>query len=158
MLRNSESWTGVDLVAVQAARRNAVAFRSYVFLLSCRHIWNNRRMNLANTVETLSALAQETRLSAFRLLVEHEPEGLPAGEIARRLQVPHNTLSTHLGALARAGLVTSQRQSRSIIYRANLDQMQKTINFLIRDCCAGNPAVCGPLLSVLASESSYRNE
>ena len=68
----------------------------------------------------LSALAQETRLDVFRLLVKHEPGGLPAGDIAKELAVPHNTLSSHLSILARADLVSSERRSRSIVYRANL--------------------------------------
>lgn len=115
-------------------------------------------MDIVKAVETLSALAQETRLRAFRLLVQHEPEGLPAGEIARSLEVPHNTLSAHLGVLAQAELVTSQRQSRSIIYRANLDHMQKALRFLVHDCCAGNPAVCGPLFTALANDSPHQDE
>ncbi|HEX5513678.1 MAG TPA: helix-turn-helix transcriptional regulator [Gammaproteobacteria bacterium] len=115
-------------------------------------------MDTSKAVETLSALAQETRLEAFRLLVQHEPAGLPAGEIARRLDVPHNTLSPHLAVLARAGLVTSQRQSRSIIYRANLSHMQETIGFLVRDCCAGDPTVCEPLLTALVGCASHQDE
>lgn len=115
-------------------------------------------MDTKKAVETLSALAQETRLEAFRLLVQHEPAGLPAGEIARRLGVPHNTLSAHLAVLARAGLVTSQRQSRSIIYRANLSHMQEAIGFLVRDCCAGDPTVCEPLLTALVDCSSHQDE
>ncbi len=74
---------------------------------------------------TLAALAQSTRLDVFRLLVKHEPDGLPAGDIARHLVVPHNTMSAHLGILSRAGLVRSERQSRSIIYRADLDRLRE---------------------------------
>lgn len=100
-------------------------------------------------IDIFSALAQSTRLDAFRLLVQHEPEGLAAGELARHLDVPHNTLSAHLGVLSRAGLVVSQRQSRSIIYRASLPQMQATLAFLAHDCCAGHPELCAPLLEAL---------
>ncbi len=71
-------------------------------------------------IDAFSALAQPTRLEAFRLLVKQEPDGLPAGEIARRLDVPHNTMSTHLAILARAGLITVERHSRSMIYRVEL--------------------------------------
>ena len=104
-------------------------------------------MDTLTAIDGFTALAQETRLKAFRLLVCHEPGGLPAGEIARRLAVPHNTMSTHLAVLARAGLVLSQRQSRSIIYRANLSRMRETIQFLVSDCCAGHPEVCEPLVN-----------
>ncbi len=101
------------------------------------------------TLDTFAALSQATRLDTFRLLVRHEPEGLPAGEIARRLEVPHNTLSTHLGVLSRAGLIHSQREGRSLIYRANLEHMLATVQFLVRDCCAGSSVVCDPLLASL---------
>ncbi|WP_189517320.1 ArsR/SmtB family transcription factor [Kushneria pakistanensis] len=106
-------------------------------------------MDNTTTIELFAALAQSTRLDAFRLLVRHEPEGLAAGELARQLDVPHNTLSAHLNVLSRAGLVVSQRQSRSIIYRASLAQMQATLAFLVRDCCAGHPELCVPLLETL---------
>ena len=100
-------------------------------------------METSNIITTFSALAQETRLQAFRLLIKHEPKGLAAGEIARQLDVPHNTMSAHLAALSRADLVISQRQGRSIIYRANLERVKKIIRFLAEDCCAGNPQDCG---------------
>jgi DNA-binding transcriptional ArsR family regulator len=106
-------------------------------------------METLKAIVNFAALSQETRLEAFRLLVRHEPDGLPAGEIARQLAVPHNTMSAHLSVLARAGLVISQRQGRSIIYRANLSRMQETIRFLVNDCCAGHPQVCQPLTSSL---------
>lgn len=99
---------------------------------------------MSDAVASFAALSQETRLEAFRLLVRHEPEGLAAGEIARQLSVPHNTMSAHLAVLQRAGWVFSRRQSRSIIYRANLAHMNDTVQFLVRDCCAGHPEVCNP--------------
>lgn len=98
---------------------------------------------------SLAALAQPTRLEAFRLLVRHEPDGLPAGEIAAALAVPHNTLSAHLSVLARAGLVTSVRSSRSIVYRVDLGKFQEMVLFLLQDCCGGRPEVCAPLLESL---------
>ncbi|MFM9269763.1 ArsR/SmtB family transcription factor [Halomonas elongata] len=106
-------------------------------------------MDNEKILEVFTALSQATRLETFRVLVRFEPEGLPAGEIARLLGVPHNTMSTHLGVLSRAGLVSSRRQSRSIIYRANLDHMRKTLSFLVRDCCAGRAELCEPLLAEL---------
>ena len=102
------------------------------------------------TLDTFAALSQATRLDAFRLLVRHEPEGLPAGEIARQLEVPNNTLSAHLSVLSRAELDTQRRESRSVIYRANLAHMLSTVQFLVRDCCDASPEVCHPLLASLA--------
>ena len=107
-------------------------------------------MDEREIIDRFSALAQETRLAAFRLLVRHEPEGLPAGEIARLLEVPHNTMSAHLAVLVRSGLAVSQRQSRSVIYRAHLDHIQETVRYLVSDCCAGHPEICEPLLNSLA--------
>lgn len=111
-------------------------------------------MDESSAIDCFSALAQDTRLAAFRLLVRHEPTGLPAGDIARLLEVPHNTLSSHLAVLARAQLVVSQRQSRSIIYRAHLERVQDTVGFLLRDCCAGHPEVCDGLLGAAAGAHS----
>jgi len=115
-------------------------------------------MEISSVIESFAALSQETRLEAFRLLVKHEPEGLAAGEIARRLAVPHNTLSAHLAVLARAGWVVSRRQGRSVIYRADLGHVQETIRFLVQDCCAGHPQVCEPLTtSLIACSTSQDN-
>jgi DNA-binding transcriptional ArsR family regulator len=106
-------------------------------------------MDTVDTIAAFAALAQPTRLDAFRFLVKHEPDGLPAGEIARLLNVPHNTMSTHLAQLQRAGLVTTRRQSRSFIYRADLDGLRHVVSFLLKDCCAGHPDVCAPLVADL---------
>ena len=106
-------------------------------------------MDSKNALDALAALSQETRLDAFRLLVRHEPDGLLAGEIARDLQVPANTLSTHLAILSRAGLVTSERHSRVIQYRADVDGLRALMLFLAKDCCQGRPELCEPLLAEL---------
>lgn len=106
-------------------------------------------MESRNAITAFSALAQATRLEVFRLLVQQEPGGLAAGEIAERLGLRHNTLSTHLGILARAGLVDSERQSRSIIYRASLDTLRGVITFLVKDCCGGRSELCGGLIAEL---------
>ena len=98
----------------------------------------------------LAALAQPTRLDAFRLLVRHEPDGLAAGDISDRLAVPANTMSAHLGVLSRAGLITSERRSRSIIYRADLDRVRDLVLFLLKDCCDGRADLGPPLLAALA--------
>jgi DNA-binding transcriptional ArsR family regulator len=105
--------------------------------------------NLA--VASLSALAQEGRLRVFRLLVQAGVLGLPAGEIARRLDVLPNTLSANLNILARAGLVRSRRQGRSIIYTAQYDHMRALLGFLVEDCCGGAPEICSPLAKTLAA-------
>ncbi len=107
-------------------------------------------MDNEGTILAMAALAQSTRLDTFRLLVRHEPDGIPAGEVARELDVPHNTMSTHLNILARAGLVRSERRSRSIIYRADLDRLRAVVSFLVKDCCGGRAELCAPLIAELA--------
>ena len=107
-------------------------------------------MDSENAMEILAALAQGTRLDAFRLLVKHAPDGLPAGDIARLLGVPHNTLSAHFSVLSRAGLVAAERRSRSIIYRADIGAIQRLAAFLIEDCCGGRLGECAPALAECA--------
>ena len=86
-------------------------------------------------------------MGVFKLLVRYEPDGLAAGNIARMLAVPQNTMSAHLAILARAGLVTSERKSRSIIYRANLAAFQTLTSFMVEDCCGGRADLCAPVAS-----------
>ena len=85
----------------------------------------------------------------MRLLVEREPNGVPAGEVARLLDVPQNTMSTHLSSLGRAGLISAERRSRSIIYRAELGRVRDLAAYLINDCCGGHPELCGRLVEEL---------
>ncbi|AOO79712.1 ArsR/SmtB family transcription factor [Bosea vaviloviae] len=106
-------------------------------------------MEMETAITALGALAQATRLDSFRLLVRHEPTGLAAGEIARLLEVPQNTMSAHLAVLSRAGLVRSERRSRSIVYRADLGGLRALTLFLVKDCCAGKPELCAPLIAEL---------
>lgn len=106
-------------------------------------------MESEEAIMALAALAQTTRIEVFRLLTKHEPDGLPAGDIARELAIPHNTLSSHLAILARANLVTSSRQSRSIIYRAELKTLEVLAVYLLRDCCGGKPDLCASLIESL---------
>jgi ArsR family transcriptional regulator, arsenate/arsenite/antimonite-responsive transcriptional repressor len=106
-------------------------------------------MESDDAILALSALAQSTRLETFRLLVKNVPDGLAAGEIARRLDVPQNTMSTHLNLLARAGLIVSERHSRSIIYRVDLDRFRDLALFLVKDCCGGDASLCAPLVAAL---------
>jgi len=100
-------------------------------------------------MNAFSALAQPTRLAVFRLLIREGPQGLPAGEIARRLDVPQNTLSAHLAVLARGHLVRSRREGRHVIYAADLDGVRRVILFLTRDCCHGKPEKCEALVDSL---------
>ena len=106
-------------------------------------------MENETTIAALAALAQATRLDVFRLLVRHEPEGLPAGEIARELATPHNTMSSHLAILSRAGLVRGERHSRSVVYRADLDRLREVMTYLVKDCCGGRAELCAPLIADL---------
>ncbi len=104
-------------------------------------------MESDQAITVFAALSQSTRLDAFRLIIKHEPEGLPAGEIARQLDVPQNTMSTHLAILTRAGLIEAERQSRSIVYRAVIDRVREIASFLVQDCCGGRPELCEPLIA-----------
>lgn len=107
-------------------------------------------MDNESALEALAALAQSTRLDTFRLLVSHEPRGLPAGDVAAALDVPQNTMSTHLAILTRAGLTHAEREGRSIIYRADLACLRSLTLFLVKDCCGASPELCRPLLAELA--------
>ncbi len=107
-------------------------------------------MDTDSALLAFAALAQPTRLEAFRLMVKAEPTGLAAGELARKLAVPQNTLSAHLAILSRAGLVLSERRSRSIVYRANLGTLSGITLFLLKDCCGGARSICEPLIAELS--------
>ena len=100
-------------------------------------------MDASHALAALAALGQPTRLSIFRMLVRNEPEGLSAGSLAEAVGCPHNTLSTHVAILARAGLVNGTREGRSITYRADAAGMRALIAFLVTDCCEGRPELCG---------------
>ncbi len=106
-------------------------------------------MDISIATSALGALAQQTRLETFRLLVAHEPTGLPAGEIARIIGVPQNTMSGHLAQLAAAGLARSERRGRSILYRADLAGFRELTLFLVKDCCGGQPLLVEPLIADL---------
>lgn len=91
----------------------------------------------------LAALAQETRLAVYRLLVEHAPTGLPAGQVAERLGIPPASLSFHLKELSRAGLIVPRPDGRFVWYRADLDAMNGVVGYLTENCCLSS-AVCDP--------------
>lgn len=103
-------------------------------------------MESITALSQLSALAQESRLAVFKLLVKAGPDGLPAGEIAAQLGVPPNTLSAQLNLLSHAGLVAGVRHGRSIIYTANYDAISGLIVFLMEDCCQGRSEICAPVM------------
>jgi DNA-binding transcriptional ArsR family regulator len=100
------------------------------------------RMSAPHALAALAALGQPTRLEIFRLLMRAEPDGLAAGAIAETIGCPHNTLSSHIGILARSGLVRGTRDGRSIIYRADVDGIRTLVAFLVTDCCDGHPELC----------------
>ncbi|GBG13615.1 ArsR family transcriptional regulator [Novimethylophilus kurashikiensis] len=99
-------------------------------------------MEINIAVKALAALAQESRLAVYRLLVEAGPEGIPAGKIGEALGIAPSSLSFHLKELAHAGLVTSRQESRFVIYSANFAQMNALLSFMTENCCGGAP--CGP--------------
>ena len=115
-------------------------------------------MKSKTAIDALSALAQETRLAIFRLLVRQGPDGLPAGTIGERLDIPAPTLSFHLAQLSRAGLVASRREGRSILYAADYRGMNALLTYLTEDCCQGRPelcvgAACNPAPAIATSDS-----
>jgi ArsR family transcriptional regulator, arsenate/arsenite/antimonite-responsive transcriptional repressor len=110
-------------------------------------------MTAPHALAALAALGQPTRLEVFRLLVRKEPAGLAASTIAETVGCQHNTFSTHIAILARAGLVRGSRQGRTIIYRADAAGIRALIAFLVTDCCNGRPELCG--LAGLATNSEY---
>jgi DNA-binding transcriptional ArsR family regulator len=105
-------------------------------------------MEPQSAVSALSALAHPGRLEVFRLLVRAGPDGMAAGDIARATGSLANTLSTNLNVLAGAGLVSSRRDGRSIIYAAGYDRMRDLLAFLMEDCCGGNAEICAPLAAI----------
>ncbi len=130
----------VDRAPICARRRTGID--------SIHYFHNIGTMEAPLAVKRLSALAQESRLAVFRLLVKAGPAGVPAGEIARALEITSNTLSAQLTVLANAGLVGRRREGRSIIYHAGYDSMSELLVYLMEDCCQGRPEVCAPLAAI----------
>ncbi|WP_380877819.1 transcriptional regulator [Sphingomonas sp. DBB INV C78] len=111
-------------------------------------------MEPAAAVAAFGALAHDTRLQVFRLLVQAGPNGVTAGDIAEALKVPASTMSHHLAIIERAGLATSRRESRSIFYAADYEGTRKLIAFMMEDCCQGRPELCGTGLAAPSCETT----
>ena len=123
--------------------------KQWCTLTVSRYFDSYQNMKKEKAIAALAALAQESRLDVFRMLVQSGPDGLPAGEIGAKLGVPSPTLSFHLNHLKHAGLVTGRRDSRSIIYSADYKAMNDLISYMMENCCRGQaeqcaPAVCKP--------------
>jgi ArsR family transcriptional regulator, arsenate/arsenite/antimonite-responsive transcriptional repressor len=110
-------------------------------------------MEKHDVVAALAALAQDNRLDVFRLLVKAGPEGLAAGQVAKALGIPPNTLTFHFDRLRQAGLIAVRRESRSMIYTAQFDTMNGLVDFLTENCCKGVADECGPSCAAPATAS-----
>lgn len=104
-------------------------------------------MDERQALGAFGALSQETRLQIVRLLVVAGAEGMAAGALAERVEVSPSNISFHLKELERAGLIAQQRESRSIIYRADYDALGGLVRFLMEDCCGGHPEICAPAVA-----------
>jgi ArsR family transcriptional regulator len=109
-------------------------------------------METMDAVAALAALAQDSRLDIYRLLVRAGPEGMPAGNIASELKLAPNTLTFHFDRLRQAGLVTVRRNGRLMIYAARYDTMNALIAFLTENCCGGAPEQCAPIAACVPAK------
>ena len=107
-------------------------------------------MDESRALDGLAALGQQSRLRVFRYLIQAGSAGAAAGTIADDLDIVPNTLSTHLGQLARAGLIKGTREGRSIRYAADYAGVTQLLQYLMEDCCQGQPELCRPALQTLA--------
>lgn len=112
-----------------------------------------RNMKMETAIDALASLAQESRMTIFRLLVREEPKGLSVGEISRRLNIVTSTLSGHLSVLKRSGLAKSTRHSTEIHYSANLDAMGELVRFMLEDCCNGKVENCDDIARIVGKAS-----
>lgn len=113
-------------------------------------------MDETRAIVAFSALGQETRLATFRMLVQAGAEGITSGEIGERLGVRQNTMSTNLGILLTAGLVSRQRQGRAVRYYPDMDGYAAMIKFLITDCCGGRTELCRDIMDDIADTATAR--
>jgi ArsR family transcriptional regulator len=110
-------------------------------------------MDESKAIEALAALAHATRLSAFRMLLKAAPNEVSAGDIAGRLNVVQNTMSSHLASLTRTELISARREGRQVLYRAEPAAMRALLAWLMEDCCQGNSDICSPLLELATSKN-----
>jgi ArsR family transcriptional regulator len=115
-------------------------------------------MEKSLAIGALAALAQDSRLDAYRLLVQAGSDGMPAGQVAAALGLPPNTLTFHFDRLRQAGLVTVRRDGRSMIYAARYDTMNALIGYLTENCCGGAPEKCAPVACVPAAKTRKREK
>lgn len=106
-------------------------------------------MDQTRAIEAFGALAQDSRMAIYRMLVRKEPKGLPVGEISRQLNIVPSTLSGHLAILKRAGLLKATRHQREIHYTANMAVMRDLVGFMLEDCCNGQIDHCAEILTML---------
>jgi protein-tyrosine-phosphatase/DNA-binding transcriptional ArsR family regulator len=111
-------------------------------------------MDTTAAIDRLGSLAQPTRLAALRHLLAAHPATLGAGELARACDAPHNTMSTHLGVLMRAGLIEVERSGRAMNYRADVSAYRRLVTFLTNDCCGGRPDLCGDISKIIPTDDS----
>ena len=110
-------------------------------------------MDKLDTLSTLTALSQETRLDVFRLLIKSGHKGMLSGEIGESLSVRQNTMSTNLAVLLNANLVSKQREGRTIRYFVNFKTVRGMLAYLLEDCCGGHPESCQPLIAQLTNHT-----
>jgi len=123
--------------------------KTKILLVHNQHFCIYRNMETKQALDAFSALSQETRLGVLRHLIRALPGSVAAGDLARDLDVPASTMSTHLAILNRAGLVTSERSGRVISYQADMDGLRELLGFLVNDCCQGKPELCGDLMKAM---------
>ena len=114
-------------------------------------------MDAKQVIAALGALAHETRLAVFRMLVERGPDGLPAGAMSESLGLPPSSLTFHLQQLTTAGLISQRRVSRQIIYATDFDAMNRVVGYLTENCC-GTAGVCAPICRPAAAGSDGASE
>ena len=107
--------------------------------------------DLTSTLKQLSALSQETRLLTFRALMEAGQDGMPAGDIARHLDLAPNKISGHLTILVNSGLISVERDGRRMIYRAEIETVNTLLSSLVENCCHGRPEICAPLAGLTSA-------
>jgi ArsR family transcriptional regulator len=113
-------------------------------------------LDTTQAIAALGALAQETRLAIFRLLVERGPDGLSAGAIADALALPASSLSFHLAHLTRSSLIAQRRMSRQLFYSADFAATNALVGYLTENCCGGNAALCAPACAPESSSTRKR--